>query len=34
VLEWDLGKGVMLIKKELDKLDEPSLLWLASRPGE
>lgn len=32
VLEWDLGKGVLLIKKELGKTDEPSLLWLASRP--
>lgn len=34
VLEWDLGKGVMLMKKELDQLDEPSLLWLASKPRE
>ena len=32
VLEWDLGKGVLLIKKDLGKTDEPSLLWLASRP--
>jgi hypothetical protein len=34
VLEWDLGKGVMLMKKTLEKLDEPSLLWLASKPRE
>ena len=33
VLEWDLGKGVLLIKKELGKTDEPSLLWLAGRPA-
>ena len=32
VLEWDLGKGVLLIPKELGETDEPSLLWLASRP--
>lgn len=32
VLEWDLGKGMMLMKKELDKVDEPSLLWLAGKP--
>lgn len=29
VLEWNLDKGVLLIKKDLDKTDEPSLLWLA-----
>lgn len=33
VLEWDVGKGVLLIKKELGKTDEPSLLWLAGRPA-
>ncbi len=32
ILEWDLGKGVLLIKKELAETDEASLLWLASRP--
>lgn len=32
VLEWDLGEGVLLIKKDLGKNDEPSLLWLAARP--
>lgn len=30
VLEWDLGKGVLLIKKELGQTDEPALFWLAS----
>lgn len=29
VLEWQLDHGVLLIKKELGKTDEPSLLWLA-----
>lgn len=33
VLEWDLGTGVLLIKKELGKTDEASLFWLASRPA-
>lgn len=33
VLEWDLGHGVLLMKKELGKLDEPSLFWLAAKPG-
>lgn len=32
VLEWDLNLGVLLIKKELGKTDEPSLMWLAARP--
>jgi hypothetical protein len=32
VLEWDLNEGVLLMSKELDKNDEPSLLWLAARP--
>ena len=29
VLEWQLDHGVLLIKKELGKTDEPSLLWLS-----
>ena len=33
VLEWDLNKGVLLMSKELADSDEPSLLWLAARPG-
>jgi hypothetical protein len=32
VLQWDLGKGVMLLKKEITSSDEPSLLWLAATP--
>ena len=32
VLQWDLGTGVLLLKKSLDKQDEPSLLWLATKP--
>lgn len=32
VLEWQLGSGVLLLKKELSGSDEPSLLWLAARP--
>ena len=32
VLEWDLNQGVLLMKKELGKTDEPSLVWLASKP--
>ena len=32
VLEWNLGQGVLLMKKALEKTDEPSLVWLASRP--
>ncbi|MDJ0739485.1 MAG: hypothetical protein QNJ91_07195 [Gammaproteobacteria bacterium] len=32
VLEWDLGTGVILMKKELGNSDEPALFWLASRP--
>jgi hypothetical protein len=34
VLEWDLQRGVLLLKKELGKADEPSLIWLASKPRE
>ena len=34
VLQWDLGQGVLLLKKELGKLDEPAMLWLAARPNE
>lgn len=33
VLEWDLNQGVLFMKKELGKSDEPSLVWLASRPS-
>jgi hypothetical protein len=29
VIEWGLRGGVLVMKKELDKGDEPSLLWLA-----
>lgn len=32
VLEWDLNQGVLLMKKELGKTDEPSVVWLASKP--
>jgi hypothetical protein len=32
VLEWDLGRGVLILKKELGKLDEPALIWLAAKP--
>lgn len=32
VLEWNLGEGMLLMKKTLDKGDEPSLVWLAARP--
>lgn len=34
VLEWDLNKGVLLMKKTLAKSDEPSLVWLAGRPAD
>ncbi len=33
VLEWTLDHGIVLMKKELGESDEPSLLWLAARPG-
>lgn len=33
VLEWDLNEGVLLMTKELGETDEPSLLWLAAKPG-
>lgn len=33
VLEWDLDRGVLLMKKTLAKTDEPSLLWLAGKAG-
>ena len=33
VLEWDLNQGILLMSKELGENDEPSLLWLAARPG-
>lgn len=32
VLEWDLGHGMLLMKKELGKTDEPSVVWLAGGP--
>lgn len=32
VLEWDTGKGVVLLKKDLGDTDEPALLWLARTP--
>jgi len=32
VLEWDLKQGVLLMKKELAKGDEPSVVWMASKP--
>ena len=32
VLEWDLGSGVLLLKKEHSTSEEPSLLWLAAKP--
>ncbi len=32
ILEWDLNQGVLVMKKELGKTDEPSLIWLASKP--
>lgn len=31
VLEWDTGKGLVVLKKELQKNDEAALLWLAVR---
>jgi hypothetical protein len=34
VLEWDLGEGILLLKKTLDDGDEPSVLWLAARPAD
>jgi len=36
VLEWDLGKGILVLKKTLSLDDEPSLFWLATVrvPGE
>jgi hypothetical protein len=34
VLEWDLNRGILLMKKELAKTDEPSLLWLAAKTGQ
>lgn len=34
VLEWDLGQGLLIMKKELARTDEPSVLWVASRPKE
>lgn len=33
VLEWRLDGGALYIKKDLGKVDEPSLLWLARSPG-
>ena len=30
VLQWELDKGVLVMPKDLDKGDEPSLLWLAT----
>lgn len=33
VLEWRLDQGVLVMKKELAKTDEPSLLWLAGGPA-
>jgi hypothetical protein len=33
VLQWDLGKGLLLLQKEMSSSDEPSLLWLAASPG-
>ncbi len=32
VLEWDLGKGVLLMSKQLGEGVEPSVLWLAAKP--
>ena len=29
VLEWDTGRGLVLVKKDLQGTDEPSLVWLA-----
>lgn len=31
VLEWQLAKGMLVMKKELAKPDEPALLWLAAK---
>ncbi|WP_078118433.1 hypothetical protein [Thiosocius teredinicola] len=33
VLEWRLDRGTLVMKKELAKQDEASVLWLAARPG-
>ncbi|MCG6966389.1 MAG: hypothetical protein LJE59_07755 [Chromatiaceae bacterium] len=33
VLEWRLDHGVLYMKKTLGKIDEPTLIWLASQPG-
>jgi hypothetical protein len=30
VLEWDTGKGLVILKKELNPGDEPALFWLAA----
>ena len=32
VLEWDLGKGVLLMSKQLGEGVEPAVLWLAAGP--
>jgi hypothetical protein len=34
VLQWDLDKGVLLLKKSLAPEDEPALLWLAQAPND
>ena len=31
VLQWQLPKGTLVLKKELSKTDEPALLWLAAK---
>ena len=31
VLQWDLPKGMLVLKKELEKTDEPAMLWLAAK---
>lgn len=34
VLEWDLDKGVLVMSKDLGEAVEPSVVWLAAKPGE
>ena len=31
VLQWQLAKGTLVLKKELAKVDEPAMLWLAAK---
>ena len=33
VLQWELPKGLLVLKKDLGKTDEPAMLWLAAKPS-